>query len=309
MSESLPLHELQHASFPSFTISQSLLRFMSVELVMLSNHLILCCPLLLLPSIFPIIRFFSYESALCIGWLKYWSYSINSVQSLSRVWLFATPYTTARQASLFITQFPKFTQIHVHWVGDAIQPSHPLPSPSPPAFKLSQHQIFSNESILCIRWPKYWHFSLSISPANEYSGLISFSMDWLDLLAVQGTLKNLLQHHSSKASILWHSAFFIVHLSHPYMTIGKTIALTRQTFVGKVMSLLFNMLFRLIITFLSGSKCLLISWMQSPSAVILEPPKIKFATVSNVSPSICHEVMGLDAIIFVFWMLHFKPTF
>ena len=139
MSDSLPLHELQHASFPSFTISQSLLRFMSGELVMLSNHLILRCPLLLLPSIFPIIRVFSYESALCIRWLKYWSYSINSVQSLSRVWLFATPYTAACQASLFITQLPNFTQIHVHWVGDAIQPSH-LSSPSPPAFKLSQHQ-------------------------------------------------------------------------------------------------------------------------------------------------------------------------
>ena len=143
-------------------------------------------------------------------------------------------------------------------------------------------------------------FHLSISLSNEYSGLISFRMDWLDLLAVQGTGKSLLQHHSSKASILWRSAFFIVQLSHPYMTTGKTIALTRWTFVGKVMSLLFNMLSRLVITFLPRSKRLLISWLQSPSAVILEPPKIKSDTVSTVSPSISHEVMGPDAMIFVF---------
>ena len=139
---------------------------------------------------------------------------------------------------------PEFTQTHVHRVGDAIQPSHPLSSLYPPAFNLSQHQGLSNESVLHIRWPKYWNFSFSISPSNEYSGLISFRMDWLDLLAVQGTLKSLLQHHSSKASILRHSAFFIVQLSHPYMTTGKTIALTRHTFVCKV-SLLFNMLSRL----------------------------------------------------------------
>ena len=181
-----------------------------------SDHLILCCPLLLLPSIFPSIRFFSSESA------------------------------------------------------------------------------------LHIRWPKYWSFSFNISPSNEHSGLISFRMDWLDLLAVQETLKSLLQHHSSKASILQHSAFFIVQLSHPYMTTGKTIALTRWTFVGKVMSLLFNMLSRLVITFLPKSKCLLISWLQSPSSEILEPPKIKSATVSTVSPSICYEVMGPDARILVF---------
>ena len=149
-------------------------------------------------------------------------------------------------------------------------------------------------------WPKYWSFSFSISPSNKYSGLISFRMDWLDLLAVQGTLKSLLLHHSSKASILWHSAFFIVQLSHPYMTTGKTIGLTGWTFVGKVMSLLFNMLSRLVITFLPRSKCLLISWLQSSSAVILEPRKIKSATVSTVSPSICHEVMGPDAMILVF---------
>src|SRR5574341_187772 len=143
-------------------------------------------------------------------------------------------------------QLPESTQTHVHWVCDAIQPSHPLSSPSPPALNLSQHQGLSNESALQIRWPKYWSFSFSISPSNEYSGLISFRMDRLDLLAVQGTLKSLLQHHSSKASILQSSAFFTVQLSHPYMTTGKTIALTRWTFVGKVMSLLFNMLFRLV---------------------------------------------------------------
>ena len=133
-------------------------------------------------------------------------------------------------------------------------------------------RVFSNESALHIRWPKFWSFSFSISPSNEHPGLISFRMDWLDLLAVQGTLKSLLQHHSSKASILRHLAFFTVQLSHPYMTTGKTIALTRRTFVGKVMSLLFNMLSRLVLTFLPRSKCLLISWLQSPSAVILEPP-------------------------------------
>ena len=137
-------------------------------------------------------------------------------------------------------------------------------------------------------WAKYWSFSFSISPSNEYSGLISFRMDWLDLLAVQGTLKSLLQHHSSKASILRHSAFFTVQLSHPYMTTGKTIALTRWTFIGKVVSLLFNMLSRSVITFLPRSKHLLISWLQSPSAVILEPQKIKSDTVSTVSPSISH---------------------
>ena len=151
-----------------------------------------------------------------------------------------------------------------------------------------------------MRWPKYWSFSFSIIPSREIPGLISFRMDWLDLLAVQGTLKSLLQHHISKASILQRSAVFTVQLSHPYMTTGKTIALTRRTFVGKVMSLLFNTLSRLVITFLPRSKRLLISWLQSPSAVILEPQKIKSDTVSTVSPSISHEVMGLDAMIFVF---------
>ena len=161
-------------------------------------------------------------------------------------------------------------------------------------------RVFSNESTLRMRWPKYWSFSFSISPSNQYSGLISFRMDWLDLLAVQQTLKSLLQHHSSKASILWRSAFFTVQLSHPYITTGKTVALTRQTFVGIVMSLLFNMLSRLVITFFPRSKRLLISWLQSPSAVILEPPKIKSAIVSIVFPSIRHEVMGPDAMILVF---------
>ena len=158
-------------------------------------------------------------------------------------------------------------------------------------------RVFSNESAPHIRWPKYWSFSFNISPSNEYPGLISCRMDWLDLLAVQGTLKSLLQHHSSKASILLRSAFFTVQHSHPYMTTGKTIALTRQTFAGKVMSQLVNMLSRLVITFLPRSKRLLISWLQSPSAVILEPPKIRSATVS---PSISHEVMGPDAMMLVF---------
>ena len=158
--------------------------------------------------------------------------------------------------------------------------------------------VFSRGSGLCIKWPKYWSFSFRISPSNEYSGLISFRIDWLDLLAVQVTLKSLLQHHSLKASILRHSAFFIVQLSLSYMTTRKTIALTRWTFVGYVMSLLFNMLSRLVITFLPRSKHLLISWLQSPSAVILEPKKVKSVIVSTVSLPICHEVMGPDAMIF-----------
>ena len=153
-------------------------------------------------------------------------------------------------------------------------------------------RVFSNESVLCIRWPKYWSFSFSISPFSEYSGLISFRMDWLNLLAVQGTLKSLLQHYSPKASILWCTAFFIVQLSHPYMTTGKSIALTIWTFVSKVISLLLNMLSRLVIAFLPRSKHLLISWLKSPSAVIWEPKKMKSLTVSIVSPSICHEVKG-----------------
>ena len=191
----------------SFSISQSLHKLMSTELVMPSNHLILCCPLLLLPSIFPSIR------------------------------------------------------------------------------------VFFNKLTLCIRWPKFWSFNFSISPSNEYSGLISFRIDCFDLLAVQGTLKSLLQHPNSKVSILQGSVFFMVQLSHPFMTTGKIMAVTVWTFVGKVMSLLFRTLFRFVITFLSRNKCLLISCLQSPSAVILKPPKIKSVTVSTFSPSIFHEVM------------------
>ena len=202
----------------SITNSRSLLKLMSIESVIPSNHLILCRPLLLLPSVF---------------------------------------------LSIFL-------------------------------------RVFSSESVLHIRWPRNWSFSYSIGPFSEYSGLISFRIDCFDLLPVQGTLKSLLQHYSSKASILQCSASFMVQLSHPYMTTGKTIALTRLTFVGKVMSLLFNMLPRLVIAFLPGSKCLLISRLQSPSAVILEPKTIKSVTFSIVSPSVCHEVMGPDAKIFVF---------
>ena len=254
-----------------------------------------CC--FLLQGIFP-----TQGSNPCLLWLLHcrqilhlWSLwlQFSSVQSRSRLRLFATPSTAAHQASLSITNSrnpPKPMSI------ESVMPSNhfilcrPLLLPS----IFPSIRGFSNESALPIRWPKYWSFSFSISPYNEYPGLISFRMDWLDLLGVQGTLKSLLQHHNSKASILWRSAFFIVQLSHPYRTTGK-IALTRQTFVGKVTSLLFIVLSRLVITFLPKSKRLLISWLQSPSAVILEPRKIKSATVSTVSPSICHEVMGPDA--------------
>ena len=222
---------------------------------------------------------------------------------------FCDPWTAARQASLSITQSQsllKLTSITSVMPSNYLILCHLLLL-LPSIFSIIR--IFSNTSPLCIRWPKYWSFSFSISPSNEYSGLISFRIDWFDLLAVHGTLKSLLQHHSSKASILQHSAFFMVQLSHSYMTPGKTIALTRWTFVNKVISLLFNMLSRFVIVFLPRSKGLLISWLQSPSAVILEPKKIQFLTVSIVSPSICHEVVGPDATIFVFWMLHFKPAF
>ena len=223
------------------------------------------------------------------------SVQFSSVQSLSHVWLFATPWIAARQASLSITNswsLPKPMSIKSVMPSSLLILCRPLLLLPPilPCIK-----VFSNELALHMRWPKYWSFSFSISPSNEHPGLISFKMDWLYLLAVQGTLKSLRQHHSSKASILWHSAFFTVQLSHPYMTTGKTIALTRWAFVGKVMCLLFNMLSRLVITFLPRSKHLLISWLQSPSAVILEPPKVKSDTVSTVSPSISHEVMGPDA--------------
>ena len=206
---------------------------------------------------------------------------LSSVQSLSHVWLFATPWAAARQASRSIINFqspPKPRSIKLVMPSNHLILCHPLfllPSIFPSI------RVFSNESPLLIRWPKYWSFSFSVSPSNEHPGLISFRMDWLALLAVQGTLKSLLQHHSSKASILQRSAFFIVQLLHLYMTTENTIALTRWTFVDKVMPLLFNMLSRLDITFLPRSKRLLISWLQSPSAVILEPRKIKSATVSG----------------------------
>ena len=198
----------------------------------------------------------------------------SSVQSLSCVWLFATPRTAAHKVSLSLTNSWNFLilmSIELMMPSSHLILCCPLLLPSSTFLSI---KVFSNESVH-IRWPKDWSSSFSISPSNEYSGLISFRMDWLDLLAVQGTLKNLLQHHSSKASILLCSAFFTVQLSHPYMTTGKTIALTTQTFVGKVMSLLLNMLSRLVITFLPRSKNLLISWLQSPSAVILEPQKNK----------------------------------
>ena len=235
----------------------------------------------------------------------------SSVQSLSRVQLYVNPWTAAHQASLSITNSQRLLKSC-----PSSQWCHPTISSFAVPFSSRLQSFpaagsFSNESVLCIRWPKYWSFSFNTSSSNEHPGLISFRMDWLDLLAGQGTLKSLLQHHSSKASILWCSAFFIVQLSHPCMTTWKTIALTRWTFDSKVMSLLLNTLSRLIIAFLSRSKHLLISWLQSPSTVILEPPpqKTKSFTVSIIFPSICHELMGLDAIILVFWMLSFKPTF
>ena len=188
---------------------------------------------------------------------------------------------------------------------ESVMPSNHLILCCPPLFGPSIFpgiRVFSDESALCIRWPKYWSFSFSISPSNEYSGLISFRTDWLDLLAVQGILKSLLQNHSSKVSILQGSALFTVQLSHPYMTNGnkQKKTLTRRTFVDKVMSLQFNMLSRLVITFLPWSKFLLISWLQSQSAVIFKPRKIKSLTFYTVSPSICHEIMGPDAMILVF---------
>ena len=212
--------------------------------------------------------------------------TFSLVQSLSHVRLFATRSTAACQASLSITNScPLSWWCHPTISSSVIPFSFCLESfPASGSFPI-------NESAFHIRWPKNWSFSFSISSSNEHPGLNSCRIDWLDLLAVQGTLKSLLQHHSSKASILQHSTFFIVQFSHPYMTIGKTVALTRWTFVGKVMSLLFNMLSRLVITFLPRNKRLLISWLQSASAVTLEPPKIKSVTVCAVSPSIFHEVM------------------
>ena len=214
-------------------------------------------------------RIISWNSAIALG-------GFSSIQLLSCVQLFETAWTVARQASLSITNSQSLLKLMSI---KSVMPSkylilcHPLLLLPPSIF--FSIRVFSNKSVLHIRCPKYWSFSFSISPSNEYSGLISFTIDWLDLLAVQGNLKSLLQHHSSKASILWRSAFFTVQLSHRYMTTGKTIALTRWTFVDKVISLLFNMLSRLVITFLPRSKRLLISWLQSPSVVILEPRKNK----------------------------------
>ena len=214
--------------------------------------------------------------------------SLIVVQLLSCVSFFVTPWPAACQTPLSFTISWSLLRLTSF---ESVTPSNHLilchlllPSILPTI------RVFSNESVLCIRWLKNWSFSFSINPFNEYSGLISFRIDWFDLLAVQGTLKSLLQHHSSKTSILQHSAFFIVQLSHSYMTTGKTVTLTRQTFVAKVISLLFNMLSRLVIAFLPRGKCLLISWLQSPSAVIFEPKKIKSVTVYIVSPFICHEV-------------------
>ena len=226
--------------------------------------------------------------------------SFSSVQSLSHVRRLVTLQIAGRQASLSITNSRCLLKLmSIQSIMPSSHPIHCRPllllPPIPPNIR-----VFSNESTLRMKWPKYWSFSFNISPSNEYPGWISFRMDWLDLLAVQGTLMSLLQHHSSKASILRYSAIFTVQLSHPRMTTGKTIALTKRTFVGKVMSLLFNMLSRLLITSLQRSKRLLISQLQSPSAVILEPPKIKSDTVSIISPSISHEMMGPDAMILVF---------
>ena len=227
---------------------------------------------------------------------------VTAVQSLSHVQL-------CNSMNCSMPGFPVLhcllepAQIHVHWVSYAIQPSNPL-SPLlllPRIFP--SIRIFSNESALLTRLPKYRTFSFSVSPSNEYSGFISFRIDWLDLLAAQGILKSLLQHHSSKASILWCSALFMVQHTHQYTATEKTIALIIQTFVGKVISLFFNMLPpRFVIVFLPKSKHLLILWLQSLSTVILESKKIKSVTVSTFPPSICHKVMGLDAMIFIFWM-------
>jgi len=243
------------------------------------------------------------------GWSKISSHCSEKCQFSSVAQshpTFVTPWTAALQASLSITNSQSLFKLMSI---ESVMPSNHLILCRPLLFPSSifpSIRVFSNESVLWITWPKYWSFSFNISTSNEYSRRISFRMDWLDLLAIQGTLKSLLQLHGSKASVLQCSAFFTVQLSHPYMTTGKTVAFTRHTFVGKVMSLLFNMLSRLVINFLPRSKRLLISWLQSPSAVVLEPPKIKFDTVS---PSVCHEVMGLDAVILVFWMLSFNPTF
>ena len=230
-------------------------------------------------------------------------YYLQSVQLLSHVQLFTTLWTAASQSSLSITNSQSLLKLMCI---ESVMPSnhilcHPLlllPLIIPGI------RVFSSESVLHISWPKYQNFCFSISPSDEHSGLISFWMHWSDLL-VQGILKSLLPHHSSKVSILWCSAFFMVQLSHPYVTTGETIALTRWTFVGKVMPLLLNLLSRVAITFLTRSKCLLISWLQSQSAVILEPKKIKSVTVSTIFPTICHEVMGTGCHDFYFLNVKF----
>ena len=249
---------------------------------------------------------FSSIKKLVSDLLHSWA-SVSSVQSLSRVRLFATPWITAHQASLSITNSQSLLKLMPI---ESVMPSSHLIllSPSPPAPNPSQHQglfqwVNSSHEVAKVLEFQLQHQSFQWTP-----GLISFRMDWLYLLAVQGTLKSLLQHHSSKASNFQRSAFFTVQLSHPYITTSETIALTRWNFVGNVMSLLFNMLSNLVITFLPRSKHLLISWLQSSSAVILEPRKRKSDTVSTVSPSVSHEVMGPDATILVFWMSSFKPT-
>ena len=240
--------------------------------------------------------------------MEIWIFAVTriqfrSVQSLNRVRLFATPWIAASQASLSITNSQSLLKLMP--IESVMPSSHLILSrpllllpPIPPSIR-----VFSSESALHMRWPKFWSFSFSISPSNGHPGLISFRMDWLDLLVVQGTLKSLLQYHSSKASVLWWSAFFTVQFSHPYMTTGKTVALTRWTFVGKVMSLIFNMLPRLVITFLPRSKHLLISWLQWPSSVILETPKNKFWQCFHCLPiyllwrdgTRCHNLSFLNA--------------
>ena len=244
----------------------------------------------------------------------------SSQQSMKRQWMYRQlssisvisnnfqPYGTW-EAPLSITNFwslLKVMSIKLVRLFNHLILCHPLLLP-PSIFPNTR--VFPNESVLCIRWTEYWSFSFSISPSNDYSGLILFSINNFDLFVAQGTLKSLLQHHSSKALIFQCSAFFIVQLSHPYMTTGKTIALTRWTFVSKLMSLLFNMLSRFVRAFLPRNKCLLVSWLQTPSAVILGTKEMKSLSVYIVFPPICHDVMGLDAMISVFWMLSFKPAF
>ena len=239
-------------------------------------------------------------------------YEFGLLQSLSRVQLFVTPWTTARRAPcpsptprVYSNPCPLSRWCHPT-ISSSVIPFCLQSFPASESFPVSQLFASGGPSFgVSASTPV---LPMNTSPSNEHPGLISFRMDWLDLLAIQGTLKGLLQHHRSEVSILL-SARFIVRLSNPYVTTGRTIALTRWTFVDKVMCLLFNMMSRLVITFLPRSKHLLISWLQSSSAVILEPRKIKLATVFTVSPSICHEMMGLDAMILVFWMLTFKPAF